>query len=199
MIKIQHRVNSLKKLKNIHHNFGVEVDVRSINKKLILNHEPFLKALSLDTFLKKFNHKFLILNVKEEGIENLILNCVKKNRIKNYFLLDVTFPKIFQFIKNKKKNNFCLRISKFEKLNQLNFFNKKIEWIWVDTFDNKIPLNINDLEVYSKKFKLCLVSPELVKTNNISITKFIKINKYKLNFFSAVCSKNMKTWEKYGY
>ena len=199
MIKIQHRVNSLKKLKNIHHNFGVEVDVRSINKKLILNHEPFLKALSLDTFLKKFNHKFLILNVKEEGIENLILNFVKKNRIKNYFLLDVTFPKIFQFIKNKKKNNFCLRISKFEKLNQLNFFNKKIEWIWVDTFDNKIPLNINDLEVYSKKFKLCLVSPELVKTNNISITKFIKINKYKLNFFSAVCSKNMKTWEKYGY
>ena len=199
MIKIQHRVNSLKKLKNTDHNFGVEVDVRSINKKLILNHEPFQKATSLDTFLKKFNHKFLILNVKEEGIENLILNYVKKNRIKNYFLLDVTVPKIFQFIKNKKKNNLCLRISKFERLNQLNFFNKKIEWIWVDTFDNKIPLNINDLEGYSKKFKLCLVSPELVKTNNIDVTKFIKINKYKLNFFSAVCSKNIKTWEKYGY
>ena len=199
MIKIQHRVNSLKKLKNIDHNFGVEVDVRSINKKLILNHEPFQKALPLDTFLKKFNHKFLILNVKEEGIENLILNYVKKNRIKNYFLLDVTIPKIFQFIKNKKKNILCLRISKFEKLNQLNFFNKKIEWIWVDTFDNKIPLNVNDLEGYSKKFKLCLVSPELVKTNNINVTKFIKINKYKLNFFSAVCSKNIKTWEKYGY
>ena len=199
MIKIQHRVNSLKKLKNIDHNFGVEVDVRSIKKKLILNHEPFQKATSLDTFLKKFNHKFLILNVKEEGIENLILNYVKKNRIKNYFLLDVTVPKIFQFIKNKKKNNLCLRISKFERLNQLNFFNKKIEWIWVDTFDNKIPLNINDLEGYSKKFKLCLVSPELVKTNNIDVIKFIKINKYKLNFFSAVCSKNIKTWEKYGY
>jgi hypothetical protein len=199
MIKIQHRVNSLKKLKNTDHNFGVEVDVRSINKKLILNHEPFQKATSLDTFLKKFNHKFLILNVKEEGIENLILNYVKKNRIKNYFLLDVTVPKIFQFIKNKKKNNLCLRISKFERLNQLNFFNKKIEWIWVDTFDNKIPLNINDLEGYSKKFKLCLVSPELVKTNNIDVIKFIKINKYKLNFFSAVCSKNIKTWEKYGY
>ena len=199
MIKIQHRVNSLEKLKNIDHNFGVEVDVRSINKKLILNHEPFQKATSLDIFLKKLNHKFLILNVKEEGIENLILNYVKKNRIKNYFLLDVTVPKIFQFIKNKKKNNLCLRISKFERLNQLNFFNKKIEWIWVDTFDNKIPLNINDLEGYSKKFKLCLVSPELVKTNNIDVIKFIKINKYKLNFFSAVCSKNIKTWEKYGY
>ena len=78
MIKIQHRVNSLKKLKNIDQNFGIEIDVRSIKKKLILNHEPFKKAVLLNTFLKKFNHEFLILNVKEEGIENLILNCVKK-------------------------------------------------------------------------------------------------------------------------
>ena len=199
MIKIQHRVNSLKKLKNINEDFGVEIDVRSIKKKLILNHEPFQNAVLLNKFLKKFNHKFLILNVKEEGIENLILNFVKKNKVKNYFLLDVTIPKIFQFIKNKKKSNFCLRISKFEKLSDLNFFNKNIEWIWIDTFDSKIPLNVRDLKIYSKRFKLCLVSPELIKTNSINLNKFIKINKYKLNFFSAVCSKKIKTWEKYGY
>ena len=47
MIKIQHRVNSLKKLKNINEDFGVEIDVRSIKKKLILNHEPFKKNYSL--------------------------------------------------------------------------------------------------------------------------------------------------------
>ncbi|MDB9746535.1 hypothetical protein OAB07_00500 [Candidatus Pelagibacter sp.] len=199
MIKIQHRVNTLRKLKNINESFGVEIDVRSINKKLILNHEPFQNAVLLDTFLKKFNHKFLILNVKEEGIENAILNCVKKNKVKNYFLLDVTIPKIFQFIKNKKKSNFCLRISKFEKLGDLNFFNRNIEWIWIDTFDGKIPLNDKDLKRYSKRFKLCLVSPELIKTNSINLTRFIKINKYKLNFFSAVCSKNIKTWEKCSY
>jgi hypothetical protein len=199
MLKIQHRVNSLKKLKNLDQNFGAEVDIRSFNKKLILNHEPFKKAVLLNSYLKKFNHKFLILNVKEEGIENIILNYVKKFKINNYFLLDVTIPKIFQFIKTKKKSNICLRISKFENLSNLNFFHKKINWVWVDTFDNKIPLNFKEIKYYSKRFKLCLVSPELVKTNDINLKKFIKINRYKLNFFSAVCSKKINIWKKLGY
>ena len=84
-------------------------------------------------------------------------------------------------------------------LNNLNFFYKKINWVWIDTFDNKVPLNIKDLKNYSKRFKLCLVSPELIKTNNINLSKFIKINKYKLKFFSAVCSKKVNTWKNFGY
>ena len=199
MIKIQHRVNSINKLNNLNRNFGAEIDIRSFNKKLILNHEPFEKGELLNVYLKKFNHKFLILNIKEEGIENLTLDYLRKYKIKNYFLLDVTIPKIFQFVKNKKKSNLCLRISKFEMLNNLNFFYKKINWVWIDTFDNKVPLNIKDLKNYSKRFKLCLVSPELIKTNNINLSKFIKINKYKLKFFSAVCSKKVNTWKNFGY
>lgn len=199
MIKIQHRVNSLKKLKSLDKNFGVEIDIRTLNNKLILNHEHSKKGILLSSYLKKFNHKFLILNVKEEGIESLILNYLKKYKIKNYFLLDVTVPKIFQFVKSKKKLDLCLRISKFEKLSNLNFFHKKISWVWIDTFDNEIPLKIKDLKYYSKRFKLCLVSPELVKTNNINLIKFIKFNRNKLNFFSAVCSKKINNWKKFGY
>ena len=66
MIKIQHRVNSLKNIKNLNKNFGAEIDIRTFNNKLILNHEPFKKAVLLDSYLKIFKHKFLILNVKEE-------------------------------------------------------------------------------------------------------------------------------------
>tara|TARA_Y100000591_G_C21711824_1_gene633938 strand:- start:39 stop:638 length:600 start_codon:yes stop_codon:yes gene_type:complete len=199
MIKIQHRVNSLEKLKNLDKKFGVEIDIRTLNNKLILNHEPIKKAVLLSSYLKKFNHKFLILNVKEEGIENFILRYLKKYKIKDYFLLDVTFPKIFQFVKSKNKINLCLRISKFEKLNNLNFFYKKINWVWIDTFDNEIPLNIKDLIYYSKRFKLCLVSPELVKSNDVNLLKFIKNNQKKLNFFSAVCTKKINNWKELGY
>ena len=66
MIKIQHRVNSINKLNNLNRNFGAEIDIRSFNKKLILNYEPFEKGELLNVYLKKFNHKFLILNIKEE-------------------------------------------------------------------------------------------------------------------------------------
>jgi hypothetical protein len=199
MLKILHRVNTVEKLNNTNIKYGIEIDVRSFNKKLILNHEPFQDSVSLNTILKKYQHKHLIFNVKEEGIEDLILSYIKKFKIKDYFLLDVTFPKIYHFIKNKKKINLCLRKSKFEELNELNFFKNKIKWVWIDTFDDKIPLNIKNLKLYSKIFKLCLVSPELVKSNSLSLSDFIKINKKKLNFFSAVCSKNVKNWEKYGY
>ena len=37
---IIHRVNKIKFLKSIPKNFGVEIDVRSFNSELILNHEP---------------------------------------------------------------------------------------------------------------------------------------------------------------
>ena len=199
MIKIQHRVNSIKKLENTNKNFGVEIDVRSYKKKLVLNHEPFKKSDLLSQYLKKFDHKFLILNVKEEGIEDLIHTYINKYKIKEYFLLDSTLPKIFESVKLRKKLGFCLRISKFEKLNGVNFFNKKIKWIWIDTFENEIPLSIEKLKFFSKKFKLCLVSPELVKSNNIKLTKFLRINKNKLKFFKAVCSKDLLTWTNYGY
>ena len=38
---IIHRINSIKKLKKIPKNFGVEIDLRVYQSKIILNHEPF--------------------------------------------------------------------------------------------------------------------------------------------------------------
>ena len=72
MITICHRINSIKQLKQIPYNYGVEVDIRDYKNKLILNHDPFKNGESFLDYLKHFNHKFLIINVKSEGIENKI-------------------------------------------------------------------------------------------------------------------------------
>ena len=58
--------------------YGVEVDVRSYGKKLILNHDALKESLSFDSWLKDFSHKFLIANIKEEGIERQVLKKLKK-------------------------------------------------------------------------------------------------------------------------
>ena len=50
MIIITHRVNTLKELKNISSEYGVEVDVREYNSNLILNHEPFKNGNKLEIF-----------------------------------------------------------------------------------------------------------------------------------------------------
>ena len=68
MIIIKHRVNSSKELKQLDKNFGVEIDLRSNDKDVYLHHDPFKREsyLKMD---KNFNHKLIVLNVKEEGLE----------------------------------------------------------------------------------------------------------------------------------
>ena len=78
MIIICHRINSIKQLKKIPYKYGVEIDVRDYKNKLVLNHDPFKKGETLINYLKYFKHKFLIINVKSEGIETKIYEILKK-------------------------------------------------------------------------------------------------------------------------
>ena len=41
---------------------------------MILNHEPFEDGISFDSFLESYNHKFLIVNMKCDGGEELIMH-----------------------------------------------------------------------------------------------------------------------------
>ena len=96
---ILHRINKVNELKKIDTNYGVEVDVRSFKDKLICCHDPFFKGDNFDDWIKEFNHKFLILNIKEEGIEKNLIEIMKFYKITNFFLLDVTFLLIFKLSK----------------------------------------------------------------------------------------------------
>ena len=101
---IIHRINTISQLKNIDKKFGVEIDIRSFNSKLILNHEPYVQGDFLDDYLENYKNKTLILNIKESGIEDDVLKSIKKFNIKSFFLLDIEFPYIFKLIKKKIKN-----------------------------------------------------------------------------------------------
>ena len=110
---IVHRVNSINKLKKIPKTFGAEIDLRAYKSKIILNHEPFKSGDTLDDFLKNYNHGTLILNIKEDGIENEVIKKVNKAKIRSFFLLDVEFPYIFKSLKNNQKN-IAIRFSEKE-------------------------------------------------------------------------------------
>jgi len=190
---INHRVNNLKKLEITPKYFGVEVDLRTLNKKIILNHEPFLNGLNFEIFIKKFNHQFLILNIKEEGIEKKVINILNKFKIRNYFLLDSTIP---MSLKLTKKINKCLRISDLE---DINIKSKKIShfnWVWIDYINSnysidKIKINI----LKKKKIRNCFVSPELV--NKADDPKKLKIFLQKNKIIpDAICTKNPEYWKK---
>ncbi len=193
MIIIKHRVNSVADLNKTSIEFGVEIDLRSKNKKIYLHHDPFKKGESFEKWIKHFKHKIIVLNVKEEGLEFKILRILKRNKIKNFFFHDQTFSTL---IKNMFKTKVSIRHSEYEELKKKDYLFKKIKWVWLDNF-TEIQLTKKFYGyLKSKKVKICIVSPELVKKsreNEIKkLVKNLKKNKFKLD---AVCTKKPNLWK----
>ena len=195
MIFVKHRQNKIEDIDVLEDYFGIEVDLHSYGKNLVLHHDPFIKGPLFEELLKNYCHRFLIINIKEEGIENKVIKLLRKYKVKNYFLLDVTIPII---VKLNKINFYklSLRVSKYENfLNILNF-SKKNRWIWIDTFENKMPINISQLKILKKnKYNLCFVSPELVSGNKADIDIFYKNNSLLIKKMDMVCTKFPDFWK----
>lgn len=195
MIYVKHRQNKIIDLFKLNTNYGAEIDVRSSKKKLVIHHDPFNEGEDFEKWIKNYNHRYLIVNIKEEGIEKKIISILNKNYIKNYFLLDVTVPMINK-LNQSKFYKIALRISKFEGYLNIFNFNNKNKWLWIDSFDKKFPINNKQiLDAKNKKFKLCLVSPELITNNKIDINFFYNKNKKLIQNMDMICTKFPEYWE----
>jgi hypothetical protein len=157
MLKIAHRVNTIEGLKQIVPEYGVEVDIRADGDRLILNHEPFVGGEDFGEYLESYEHAFIILNIKESGIEDRVIKLMIQKGIEDYFLLDVEFPYIFQAIqKNVKK--VAVRYSEAEPIEQTLVLKDKVDWVWIDT-NTKFPID-EKVKEQLQGFKTCLVSPD---------------------------------------
>jgi hypothetical protein len=160
MHRILHRVNTRDELIKCPHDLGVEVDIRSNEKKLIIHHDPFLNGECFEKWLTAFNHGTLILNVKEEGLESRLIELMNKNCIENFFLLDQSFPFLVK-TSNAGESRSAIRVSEFENIDTAMTLAGKVEWVWVDCF-TRFPLTKDSARRLKEEgdFKLCLVSPE---------------------------------------
>lgn len=154
---IIHRVNTIQKLKTIPNKYGCEIDIRSNGNDLILNHEPFEKGELFDDFLNHYNHGLLVLNIKEAGIENAVIEKVINKGIKRYFLLDVEFPYIFKATRAGVRD-IAVRFSEDEPIEFISKYMKFVDWVWIDTITSLPIDNINTLIL--SKLKSCIVCPD---------------------------------------
>ena len=75
---IIHRCNTIDQIKSVPHKYGVEIDIRTYKNQLILHHDPFSdNGEKLEDWLIHFKHNSLILNVKEEGLEERLIQIIK--------------------------------------------------------------------------------------------------------------------------
>ena len=160
MHTILHRINSIALLEKTPSNFGVEIDIRSDGKNLVLHHDPFEQGELFEDWIKHYHHGILILNVKEEGLESSVLKLMKEYKINDFFFLDQSFP----FLRKTAvmgESRCAVRVSEYENIDTALYLSGMVDWIWIDCF-TRFPLKTKEADQLTNAgFKLCIVSPEL--------------------------------------
>ena len=193
MLIIKHRINSVKDLVSTPIHFGVEVDVKEKNGEIVCGHDPIDEESLFIDWVKNYKHKFVAVNIKQEGIEPLVISILENANIRDFFLFDLSFPMLMKLSESGEKR-LALRVSDLEGFEHAEFFIGKVDWIWLDIFKN---VNfLSKAESILEEFKVCGVSPELHtrrdEQNNHKI--LVDLLGFK-GLFNAVCTKTPDKWE----
>lgn len=191
---IAHRRNTIEELLLVPVEYGVEIDIRSYAGELILHHDPFCAGEKLEDWAACYRHQFLILNVKEEGLEQRILEVMDAHGIYNFFFLDQSFPFLIKWSRLGERRC-AVRVSQFESIDTALTLSGKVDWVWVDCFSEFALTHEDFLRLKNAGFKLCIVSPELQGRNaEIEIPKMIEILRERQILVDAVCTKRIDLW-----
>lgn len=192
---ICHRKNTIEDLQETNINYGVEVDIRSEGQDLFIHHDPFSTGELFNEWIDSYHHGTLILNVKEEGLEQRLVNLMISKNIDDYFFLDQSFPFLVKYSKLTVKRC-AVRVSEYESIETALALAGKVSWVWVDYF-TCFPLSKNDaIKLQNAGFKLCLVSPELQGHDaEIEIRNLKHLLEERGILPEAVCTKRPDLWE----
>lgn len=193
---IAHRINTVALLESTDKNYGVEIDLRSKGQQLIIHHDPYVDGELFDDWIKYFNHGTLILNVKEEGLEDQLLAVLAKYGIENFFFLDQSFPFIIK-TSLLGERRCAVRVSEFESVDTALSLSQRADWVWVDCFSEFTLSSFDYARLKTAGFKICIVSPELQGRDAESEIPELADLLLKRNISpDAVCTKRPELWGK---
>ena len=189
----KHRVNSKTALQVTDSTLGVEIDLRTRLDSLILAHDAFTQGELFKDWLTVWRGQPLILNVKEDALEEEILEILNKNGVTDFFLLDQSYPSI-RLIIAKGITKIATRVSDYEDLTTA--LKSGSDWVWLDSFSGSWNYLIEATKAIEENGqRSCLVSPELQRINSgdelSRLKSMIQENDFKLD---AVCTKMPESW-----
>lgn len=160
MILVRHRRNTAEELRATPTEYGIELDLRSHGDRLIVHHDAFVDGEDFERWLDDYRHRLLILNVKEEGLEQRLIALMRERGIEDWFFLDQSFPFLIRTAR-AGESRCAVRVSEFESIDTALTLAGQVRWIWVDCF-TRFPLDRTQADrLRAAGFALCLVSPEL--------------------------------------
>ena len=190
---IAHRRNTIAELEATPTRYGVEIDLRSRGDRLVLHHDPFVDGCDFDEWLERYRHKTLILNVKEEGIEERVKERMAAHHVEDFFFLDLSFPSLVRQVTHGE-TRVAVRYSEFESIETVLTLAGKAAWVWVDCF-TRLPVDGEAARrLEAAGFKLCIVSPELQGRDAAEIEPYRSRLDAERVRYDAVCTKRPELW-----
>src|SRR6185436_7788819 len=122
--------------------FGIETDIRDCMGRLVISHDPPATAdlMTLDDFARLYRETKsdapLALNIKADGLQAGVLDCLARHDIGNYFVFDMAVPDALGFL-GRGAPTFT-RQSKYEEPPS---FYEQAAGVWVDCFDGELCSN----------------------------------------------------------
>lgn len=192
---IEHRRNTIEELRATPIECGVEIDLRTSGGELRVAHDPLQKGEPFESWLDHFHHAGLILNVKEDGLEEMLLSCMHRRGIERFFFLDQSFPSLVRMAIHHNERRAAVRVSEYESLHTAYLLQGRVTWVWIDSFMS-FSFSQRDVEMLRESgFQLCLVSPELQGRWDPQEIRMIRsqFERWKVPI-DAVCTKRRALW-----
>lgn len=162
-------------------NFGAEIDVRSLDGEIILSHDPVMN----DSYCKL--HELsklqlpLAINLKEDGLLQLIQKSSILNNSLNSFIFDGSIPQML--LARRLGLRHALRISEYEKV-----VGWHSDFIWLDSFESDWWLGDESILDFLKSNKVIVVSSELHNRKSEDMWKYLRNTSRELNFNFGICT-----------
>ncbi len=189
----KHRVNSKAALETVESTFGVEIDLRTQSDALILAHDAFTQGELFEDWLSAWRGHPLILNVKEDALEEKILEILNQHGVTDFFFLDQSYPSIRRMI-SMGITRVATRVSDYEDL--ATALRSGSDWVWLDSFSGSWEYLMEaTTAIEGNGQKSCLVSPELQRLDSGAELEGLKtlIRESEL-LIDAVCTKRPESW-----
>ena len=189
----RHRVNTatdLESMAGTDPSLGIEIDLRSSGKDVLVTHDPFTDGPTIEDFFPRIGKRPCIFNVKCEGIEARVREVAARSGIEDWFMLDLSVPAAVK-LSRLGEDRIAVRYSELEPAAGALAWKGRARWLWVDCFE-RFPVEEPAWSELAAAFQICLVSPELQGHTGEAFDRLKASLAGK--HYDAVCTKKPSLW-----
>jgi len=141
--------------------YGIETDLRDLDGAIVISHDmPRRGAIGFDNFLERYaNHSgrsTFALNIKADGLCNLLQSKLLRFAVTSYFVFDMSIPDTVSYL--RAEIPVFIRRSEFERGSKLD---EQAAGFWLDAFDAHDGDGAEFESLLGKGRRVAVVSPEL--------------------------------------